>query len=308
MPSTGNPDPDVVLGQADLFGTLENRGDTASAATMSGPQSIATDGTRLVVADTDNNRVLVWDDISTVVTGDPADSIVGQVNGTTTTPNTGGISAATLDGPCGVAIDGTRLLICDRDNHRVLVFDDITALAAFGTSADLALGQTDFVSNLENRGSTVNGNTLASPQGVAVIDTSLYVVDTDNNRVVVWRVFPTIMGRAGDFVIGQNNLASDTATTGTSGLNGPRGLASDGERLLISDTGNNRVLFFDRVPFQSDASAEAIVGQGTFGASQPNQNNDEPGEETLFEPYGLFYNGVDLWIADQMNSRVVRFR
>lgn len=308
VPSTGNPDPDVILGQANMFSTLANQGGTASASTMSGPQAIATDGTRLVVADTGNNRVLVFNDISVLVTGDAADSVLGQANATTTDPNAGGISAATLDGPCGVNIFGTRLSVCDRDNNRVLVFDDVTALLAFATSADLVLGQADFVSNLANRGSGVTGATLSAPRGVSVLDSRLYVSDTDNNRVLVWTSFPTTNGRVANFAIGQNNLASDTATAGTSGMNGPRSVASDGTRLVVSDTGNNRVLFFEAIPFTNDAGGDAVVGQPTFSSNAANMSANEPAEASLFAPYGVFYNGVDLWVADQKNSRVVRFR
>ncbi|MEM7165071.1 MAG: NHL repeat-containing protein [Planctomycetota bacterium] len=308
VPSSGNPDPDVILGQATMFGTLANQGGSASAATMSGPQSVATDGTRLVVADTGNNRVLVFDDLSTVATGDAADRIVGQAGTTLTDANSGGVSAATLDSPCGVTIAGTRLLICDRDNHRVLWFDDITALLATGTSADMVLGQGDFVSNLENRGTSTSGTTMAAPRGIHVNGTKLFVADTDNNRVLAWTTFPTSNGQTANFAIGQNNLSSSTSTVGSAGMSAPRGVATDGERFVVADTGNNRVIVFDSIPITNDASADTVVGQGTFSASQPNNSLNEPGEQTLFGPYGVFYNGVDLWVVDQMNSRVVRFR
>ena len=69
----------VVLGQPDFTTT-----DAAATQTgMSLPTAVATDGTVLAVADTLNNRVLIWKTIPGTH-NKPADIVVGQPDFTTT--------------------------------------------------------------------------------------------------------------------------------------------------------------------------------------------------------------------------------
>src|ERR1700733_11750930 len=53
----------VVLGQPDFVTTTIN--DTATQNSLRNPQGVASDGVHLVVADTDDNRVLIWNEIPT---------------------------------------------------------------------------------------------------------------------------------------------------------------------------------------------------------------------------------------------------
>lgn len=96
---------DAVLGQASF--TTTSAGTTASAFAASfGPNAFAVDRSgRLFVADAYNNRVLSWPSAAAFTNGQAADLVIGQLDFTTGTPNTGGISAATLFTPFGVAID-----------------------------------------------------------------------------------------------------------------------------------------------------------------------------------------------------------
>jgi hypothetical protein len=61
----------LVLGQPD-FNTFNS---SATASGLRNPTGIATDGTILAIADTDNNRVLIWLHLPTV-NGQPADVVV----------------------------------------------------------------------------------------------------------------------------------------------------------------------------------------------------------------------------------------
>lgn len=306
VPTSGNPDPDVIVGQANLFDTLANQGGAAGLNTLRDPEWIATDGTRLVIADTGNHRVLIYNTIP-AANDTAADTVLGQANGTTVTANSGGLSGATMDTPTAIAISGTQLFVCDRDNHRVLIFDDVTTVAT-GASADNVIGQADLVSNLPNRGTEVGATTLYSPGGVAVVAGRLYVADTDNNRVLGFNAIPTTNGPTPNFVLGQFNLNANIAQTSTSGLREPSGIASDGTGFLIADTGNNRVLYFDTLPITNNASAETVIGQLGLSSFNANQGNSVPSTTTLSSPRGVFFNGVDIWVADEGNSRVIRFR
>jgi hypothetical protein len=96
----------LVVGQPD-FNTFSS-GLTASS--LRNPTSVATDGKVLAIADTDNNRVLIWLHIPTV-NGQPADVVVGQADFTSATPLPP--SQTSLRAPSGVWIYNGRLFVAD---------------------------------------------------------------------------------------------------------------------------------------------------------------------------------------------------
>lgn len=305
-PTEGDPAPNVYVGQANGEDTLANAGGSAGLATLFEPGGIATDGTRLVVADTGNNRVLIFNTIP-VADGTAADVVLGQANGTTTTANSGGISGATMAAPTAIFVSGTMLFVCDQDNHRVLVFDDITTVVT-GDSADRVIGQEDFVSNLPNHGGEVVADRLYGPSGVCVVGTTLFVSDTGNNRVLGWLGNPTSNGVGADFVLGQVNFFASAASSGSKRMNAPTAITSDGTGVIIADTGNHRLLHYTSVPAATHAAASNILGQLSFSGDDENQGEMSPSASSLASPMGVFFNGTDVWVADEGNSRVARFR
>src|SRR5439155_11044227 len=66
------------------------------------PTAVATDGTILALADTDNNRVLIWTSIPATINA-PANIVLGQTS-FTTGGSTTAITAQTLPGPQGAWI------------------------------------------------------------------------------------------------------------------------------------------------------------------------------------------------------------
>src|SRR5258708_37013066 len=108
----GTPDSssaDVVLGQSSFTTTDIN----PTQAGLRTPTGVASDGTILVVADTDNNRVLIWKTIPTSNNA-PADIVVGQPDFKTARS---GLGNKSFRGPHGVCIQGTRLFVPDTQNH-----------------------------------------------------------------------------------------------------------------------------------------------------------------------------------------------
>ncbi len=105
IPTTNGANADVVVGQPDFTSN-------SAATTQTGmgePEGLWSDGTKLVVADFDNNRVLIWNSFPTS-NGAPADVVVGQPDFTSAdTPDTP--DAQSLRQPGGVASDGTRLFV-----------------------------------------------------------------------------------------------------------------------------------------------------------------------------------------------------
>lgn len=306
VPTSGNPTPDFVVGQNNLNQTLANQGAAApTSSTLSAPQGVCTDGTRLVVADTGNNRVLIYNTIP-AADGVAANVVLGQAAFTSALPNAGGISGARLFSPVDVEISGTKLFICDRDNHRVLIYNDITAVAT-GAVADVVVGQDDFTSRNPNQGDVVAVDTLDTPVDATVISSALYIVDQGNHRVVVYTTVPTSNTPDADRVLGQSSFTAADAGTTVADLNTPTAIASNGTFLAISDGGNHRVLLYTAIPTSKDA-ADVVFGQRGGGQVQINQGLAAPTPATVWSPQGIFYNGLDLWIADRENSRVLRMR
>ena len=220
---TSNASAAVVLGQPDAVSYVANLDQqTPSAARMSGPSGVALDGTHLIVSDTENHRVLIWNTVPTT-TGAPANLELGQIDFTGRRPNRGrgdanldGVSDADADGffyPTGVASDGTHLFVADRLNNRVLVWN--TYPTTNGQRADVVIGQADFTSVAANAG---NGPFLFVPQGlnlpsgVALAGGSLWIADTANNRVVRWDSATTAPTQAAVF-LGQASGSSVTNAT-----------------------------------------------------------------------------------------------
>ncbi len=118
-----------VFGQS---GNMTTNACSAGAGGLCGPSGVGVDGAdNLLVADTDNNRVL---EFQSPVTGTTADVVFGQPDFTGTTCNNGGTSAHSLCQPTGVFVDtsyGGEVYIADAGNERVLRFDAPYCVADF---------------------------------------------------------------------------------------------------------------------------------------------------------------------------------
>lgn len=123
---------DVVVGQPDKTTNAANQGGR-SAATLSSPFAFNLHNGKLLVADSGNNRVLIWNTIPTT-SGAAADVILGQLTGDTATSGTdlGGMSA-----PKGVTVVNGKLLVSDSENGRILVWDSVPTET--GTPANRAI-------------------------------------------------------------------------------------------------------------------------------------------------------------------------
>jgi len=183
---------DGVLGQADFTSGSANRGGSAAANTLYYPIGVALDASgRLWTADRGNHRALRFEAADSKADGAAADGVLGQADFTSGSANRGGsVAANTLNTPIGVVLDASgRLWAADRNNHRLLRFDN-AASQADGAAADGVLGQADFTSGSANRGGSVAANTLNYPTGIA-LDASgrLWVADLNNNRVLGYGKF-----------------------------------------------------------------------------------------------------------------------
>ncbi len=135
-----NQPADVVLGQADFSATEANRGRARPAAdSLNWCYGVAILEGRLVVCDTGNRRVLIWDEIPDEC-GVPASRVLGQRDFTSRDENAGQAPGPMgLRWPHGAAFAAGRLLVADAGNNRILGWSGWPE--ENGAPADLVLGQ-----------------------------------------------------------------------------------------------------------------------------------------------------------------------
>ena len=310
VPLEGDPDPDVVLGQADAFSTQSNAGGAPTASTLSLPTGLATDGTALAVADTGNHRVLIWSSVPTTF-AQPADIVLGQADLTSGFINGGrGIGRNTFNEPLGVSVDDDVLAVADRANHRVLIFPGFSGLTNFA-EASAVLGQEDGISGEANRGESVRSDTLRLPEGVLLAGGRVFVADTGNHRVLIWNFVPGGDGPRAQGVLGQIDFRRGVPSLpGAATLLEPTGLAisADGALLAVADSGHHRILLFEDVRGEPRGlGARTVLGQGSFFSGAPNRGG-VPTLATQNAPRGIFYNGYELYVADLGNNRLAVYR
>src|SRR5262249_48773413 len=109
----------TVVGQPD-FTTTDYK---ITQTGMRNPTAVASDGNILVVADSLNNRVLIWNRIPTS-NGAPADIVLGQTD-FTTVATTIVVNASTFRAPQGVWVQGGKLYVADTQNNRVMIWNSI---------------------------------------------------------------------------------------------------------------------------------------------------------------------------------------
>ncbi|MCU5781680.1 hypothetical protein MA04_00980 [Alcanivorax balearicus MACL04] len=246
VPADGTAEPLLTLGG--LFSSCN-----ANEFSFVTSVALSEDG-KLAVADAGDHRVLIWHSVPTSDNQAP-DLVLGQNDFSHCTENDADQngeadatpSASTLNYPVGVWTDGKRLAVADRHNYRVLIWN--TFPTENGQPADLVLGQPGF----DTDDHPVPPAGAFWPYGLDSNGTQLALADGDNNRVLVWNTFPTENGQLADVVLGQSDFrhtrhndddqdSSADASASARTLNDPTGVRFHDDKLLISDTGNNRVL------------------------------------------------------------------
>jgi hypothetical protein len=211
-----------VFGQPDFMSGNVNHGlgfNTCDATSLyltdgaENPNGMATDGTKLIVCDGFNNRVLIWNDLSFLTNNKPPDVVIGQPNFTTKdAPNFNASTAATLYNPTGVDVtkDGKLVISSTREN-RILIYNTIPVTN--GAMADVVLGQTNFTDNAAIF--TPDANVVYHPLALSVSKNSgkLAVSSDQAGRVMIWDAFPTTNNAPATTVLGRPNLTASTGTT-----------------------------------------------------------------------------------------------
>jgi uncharacterized protein (TIGR03437 family) len=330
----------VVLGQPDFVTTTVNL--TATQNDLREPTAVASDGVHVVVADTDHNRVLIWNTIPGYNNA-PADVVIGQPDFVSVGLPGNQPNAKSMRGPQGVWIQNGKLYVADTQNNRVLVYNHIPATN--GVAADVVVGAPNFTTFVEpdisQQTTTATASNLLNPVSVTSDGVRLYVTDLGYNRVLIWNTIPATNGAPANIEIGQPDMVSsvsNNAYTGTaassstdttdkevpvlctvsngtdldgnptypngctSTLSFPRFALAGGGRLFVADGGNDRVLVFNNIPTANAAAADEILGQ--IGGEVDQATNATDSLET---PLSLAWDGTNLYVSDSYNDRIVVF-
>lgn len=169
---------------------------------------------------------------------------------------------------------------------------------------------------LLNRVQVFNGeenNPLLAPRGVFIKKRQLLVSDTGQNRVFIWKNLPETPYQRPDITLGQVSAdgvgRNAGGKTSASSLLYPSGIWTDGEKLVVADAWNHRVLIWLAFPDRDGQPADVVVGQPDFSSGNPNVMgiSHPPTAQSLNWPYGVFSDGKSLWVADTGNRRVLYF-
>jgi uncharacterized protein (TIGR03437 family) len=328
----------VVLGQPDFVTTTVNTNATQNS--LRNPQGVASDGVHLVVADTDDNRVLIWNQIPTT-NNQNADVVIGQPNFLSNSLPGNTPNAKSMRGPEGVWIQDGKLFVADTQNNRVLIYNQIPTTN--GVAADVVLGAPNFTTyvnpDITQQQTGATASTMLTPVSVTSDGTRLFVTDLGFNRVLIFNTIPTANGAPADVALGQPDLVSsvaDNAFTGSaatsstdtadkevavlcpvatgidlannptypfmcnSTLSFPRYALNAGGRLVVADGGNDRLLVWDKTSPTTGSQADIVIGQISGQVDVPSANTD-----SLATPLALAWDGSNLYVSDTYNRRIV---
>lgn len=239
---------DVVLGQADFCSGLANRGGEPAAETLNWCYGVTIANGKLVVCDSGNRRVLIWNAIPKQ-NGQKADVVLGQVAFTQRDDSAGGVDAVGMRWPhaADVTTEGC-LAVADAGRNRIMLWEKTPQ--SNGAPCDRVLGQADFAGQDANRAHY--GPSAASvnmPYGIAAMGQEFLIADTANSRLLGWPSQQADMANslAGQFHFtdkGDNRWQQATRDS----ICWPYGVSVCGSTAVIADSGNNRVLLWDKTP------------------------------------------------------------
>lgn len=299
-----------IIGQPDFDSVAANQGLAVSAKTLNRPRGVWEGNGRLAICDWMNNRILIFNTIPT--TNNPsADVVIGQPDMATNDSNHGGsVMAYTLNQPGGIYGGGNEFVVPDTGNNRVLLFHGLPTQN--NASADVVLGQSDFLSNSYDPDNVTSSN-MSGPEDAWTDGHKIIIADRDNNRIMIWNSIPTTNGQAADVIVGQPDFTShadnqDLGHPDAYTLSRPNGVSSDGTKLFIADSGNARILIYNHIPISNNQAADAEFGQTDFTKSDANQGLSQPDINTIGgndSPQRVYTEGTRLYICDKDNQRIL---
>jgi sugar lactone lactonase YvrE len=265
----------TLAGQAGVTGATNA---TGTAASFNGPGGVAVDSSGNVYVGDEDNQL-----IREITSGGVVSTLAGQAGVTGATNATG--TAASFNGPCGVAVDNLgNVYVADYYNRLIR---EITS----GTVVMTLAGQAGVMGTTNATGTAAS---FSYPQGVAV-DTSgnVYVADGLDDlirKITSGGIVSTLAGQAG--VTGATNATGTAAT-----FYDPVGVAVDSSgNVYVAEYGNN-----DIRKITSGGVVTTLAGQaGVTGAT------NATGTAASFNgPGGVAVDNLgNIYVADSGNNLI----
>ncbi len=336
----------LVIGQRDLTGTLPGGPGSPGLSTgLAYPSAIAVDANgNLYVADAGNNRVLRFPapfkqtspllsvDLvigqKTVSSGNQSNQGLQAPSAQTLSfaPGGGALRAGIAIEPSGAADPGA-LWVTDPGNNRALRFP-VSQLTpnTINPAADIALGQQTLTNGTvatapPGTQTVLYKNSLNQPSGI-VFDAKGRLYISDNYGRVLFYSPPFVSFLTAMRVLGIAEQLTPTPLplVNNYGLS-PAGVFTNGTNLFVADAGNNRIAEYDvpeswPAPPNANQSPQtvqdsppilAVIGQPDVNSGKFNQGKPEADATTLGTPFGGGFNGTDMWVADTLNNRALKF-
>lgn len=223
--------------------------------------------------------------------GQAARAVLGQ---SSFSSRDAGIAASAM------TIQSNRLNVADRSG-RVSVFD----LAKIpGARAEL-----------QGRGSdpcslcglppvlSVSQSVAAESSTVSLFGNRLAAIDIRTHRILIWYDIRAARSSAGpDVTLSLTDpgvLAVNDST-----IIDPVSVAVDGSRLFVGDAALHRILVWKSLPVAGNQPADAVLGQPDFASRDL---SDVPRANTIARPDALVSDGVNLFVGDSRDRRVLIF-
>jgi hypothetical protein len=303
VPTTSGAGANFAIGQACMTvadtnptqSSTDCGGAPAPAVSLRNPSKVSVSDTgQLVVTDTGNNRVLIWETLPTSNQTAP-DLVVGQSSLTVVTSpaagtnpnnecNYGGETAYTLCAPSAAVISNNNLIVADQSNNRVLIWNGVPAAGTNGAPADIELGQL-IVFDGVTCSSNISTTTSTGSDGKAVPANFCFTNNTP----------------------GEGDVYISATQQYDMFFNHPTDAWTDGTRLLVSDTNTNRVLYYSTIPNnvgQQNPQPITLVGVSTFDTGYGTPGS---GSQKFNTPTGVWSDGTNVFVADTNNNRVLEF-
>ena len=213
------------------------------------PGNLTSDGHNLVLTDTRNHRVLIWNRAPRG--NDPPDLVLGQNDFFGNAPGT---DLDRMNWPVGVATDGTRLVVADCWNDRLLVWSKFPT--SNGAPADFQI-----------RAAQEGEGLVRMPYSAWTDGQVLAVANRGSGALLVWHGFP------------QEDRAPDVVFSGSGDLGGPRYLASDGRRLVVASYDSFRhspdhaTFFWSSVPRSDSEKYDFFMQKPSWFGGLPNHRS-----------------------------------
>ncbi len=319
---------DIVLGQKDFFTTFA-QGPGGLTIGLNAPTGLAVDRTgNVYVADTGNNRILRFPQpFAQPPQLKTPDLVLGQNGFGSGGANAPGITASALflsvgqgfPPHVGLALNAAGdLFVTDVGNNRILRYSAATLSAGnSGAPADLVLGQAGFTTGVAGNGQRQSKIGLSGPVGLGFDSVGRLFAADSLARVLVFTP-PVQSGASAARILGvavqvQNQPAPAAVSEVNIGFSSSVTIGP-GDRPIVADTGNNRVLIydsFDKWPAedasQFSPSAKFVLGQNTFGTRLSNQDFRIPTASTLSSPFDAAASINELYVVDTGNNRVLTY-